>query len=303
MLEALLLVAGLVGVIAGAEIFFKAVLDAAARIRMPAFVLTALISGFELENLAAGIAASLEGLPGAAAGTFLGGTTFLTLGVAGLAGCILPLAGNVPGPALAWAALSPLGLAGTALDGVISRPDGALLLGWFGVVMVAIARTGRHLLAPEQGPTGKRPVARVVGGLALLSIGGEALAQGLRGVVALFGVPASLLGNTVVAASVEAEELGRVAVPARRGRSDGALGNVLGTAVHFIAFNAGVIALVRPIALGSVTLRLHLPVAAASVVLLCAILGLRCKIGRREGAFLLACYGAYLIAAVILAMA
>jgi len=36
--------------------------------------------GFELENLAAGIA-NAKGLPGAAAGTFLGGTTFLTLAV------------------------------------------------------------------------------------------------------------------------------------------------------------------------------------------------------------------------------
>jgi hypothetical protein len=38
---------------------------------------------------------------------------------------------------------------------------------------------------------------------------------------------------------VEAEELARVALPARQGRPDVALANVLGTVVHFVAFDAG----------------------------------------------------------------
>ena len=50
-------------------------------------MLTVLVSGFELENLAAGIALDLHKLPDAAAGTFLGGTTFLALGVAGALPC------------------------------------------------------------------------------------------------------------------------------------------------------------------------------------------------------------------------
>lgn len=68
-----------------------------------------------------------------------------------------------------------------------------------------------------------------------------------------------MLGNTVIAASVEVEEVARVALPAKRGRSDVALGNIIGTVAHFIAFNAGVIALVKPLELDNVTLHLHLP--------------------------------------------
>lgn len=52
-----------------------------------------------------------------------------------------------------------------------------------------------------------------------------------------------------IAASVEAEEVARVALPAERGRSDVALGNIIGTVAYFIAFNAGLIALVEPLAL------------------------------------------------------
>ena len=47
----------------------------------------------------------------------------------------------------------------------------------------------------------------------MLSAGGGVLAEGIRGVVDRLGVSQTLLGNTVVAASVEGEEVARVTVP------------------------------------------------------------------------------------------
>jgi Ca2+/Na+ antiporter len=85
-----LLATGLGLIIFGAEAFFAGLLGTARRIGVSTFFLTLLISGLEIENIAAGLAAHLAGFPGAAAGTFLGGTTFITLGVAGL-GAILVL--------------------------------------------------------------------------------------------------------------------------------------------------------------------------------------------------------------------
>jgi hypothetical protein len=85
-----LLVGGIVLVVAGAELFFEGLLTTAARLGVSAFALTALVSGFELENIAAGIAANVKGLENAAAGTFLGGTTFLAprRGARGLRRCL-----------------------------------------------------------------------------------------------------------------------------------------------------------------------------------------------------------------------
>ena len=80
----LLLAGGVAVVVAGAELFFDGLLATAARLRVSPFLLTVVISGLELENLAAGIAANAKGLPGAAAGTFLGGTTFLALAMGSL---------------------------------------------------------------------------------------------------------------------------------------------------------------------------------------------------------------------------
>lgn len=138
----------------------------------------------------------------------------------------------------------------------------------------------------------------LLAGLAVLTLGGELLGEGIRKAVSRFGISATLLGNTAVAASVEAEELARVALPARRGRPDVALANVLGTVVHFIAFNAGVIALVQPLPLDTATRHLHLPAALVATAVLCALLAIRGGLGRREGVVLLALYAAYLTLAV-----
>lgn len=287
-------------VVAGAELFFDGLLGAASRLGVSAFTLTVVVSGFELENLAAGIAADLKGLPDAAAGTFLGGTTFLALAVAGLAALAAPMRTELPRRALLWVALSPLPLLALALDGHLGRPEGALLAAWSGVVLWAIVRAGR-VFAPEELERRRHALLRVLGGLGILTAGGELLGEGIRRTVSDLGISQALLGNTAVAAAVEAEEVARVVTPARRGRSELALANVLGTIPHFCAFNAGLIALVRPLELGHETTSLHLPVAAAAPALLALLVAARGGLGRGEGVLLVAVYAAYVVAAIVVA--
>lgn len=304
MIDLLLLAAGIVVVVAGAELFFDGLLAVSSRLKTAPFVVTALISGFELENLAAGIAANAKDLPGAAAGTFLGGTTFLALGVTGLAAAVSPLKAKLPWRPVVAAGASPLALLLLSLDDSLSRMDGALLVMWFIVIMVVLAKTGREIVAEgndDDDEQKTRPILRLFGGLAALSIGGEILGEGIRGTVSRFGVSQTLFGNTVIAASVEAEEVARVVLPAKRGRSDVALGNIIGTVAHFIAFNAGVIALVKPLELDDVTLHLQLPVAAASVPVICLLFALRSRISRLEGIALLFVYAAYIGVAILAA--
>ena len=296
-----LLVGGVVLVVAGAELFFEGILGAAARLGVSAFALTVLVSGFELENLAAGIAAAVAGLDDAAAGTFLGGTTFLALAVTGFGALVGPLEARLPSAVLVWTATAPAPLLLVSLDGEISRVEGGLLLAWFVLAMTGLWRSGRDLLTTDVKPE-RRVLLRVVAGLAVLTLAGELLAEGIQRAVAHLGISEALLGNTAVAAGVEAEEIGRVAVPARRGRGDIGLGNVVGTIVHFAAFNAGVIALARPLELGSESLHLHLPVAAASPLVLVALLAWRGRIGRPAGGVLLGLYATYVATAVIVSV-
>jgi cation:H+ antiporter len=299
LLGLVLLLAGLALLVAGAELFVDGLLPTAARLRVSPYVLTVVLSGFELENLAAGIALDLRGLGNGAAGTFLGGTTFLALAVPGLAAVIAPLRVRIPLSALAWAAAAPLPLFALGLDGDLSRADGAVLVAWFVVALTGIARAGRGVLGEQPAKERRHPLARMLVGLALVAAAGELLGEGLRRVVRHFSVSATLLGNTAVAPAVELEEVGRVAVPTRRGRPDVALGNVLGTIAHFAALNAGVIALVRPIHFDRATRDLHLPIAGGSGLMLAALVAWRRGVGRGDGVGLLLLYAIYVVAAAV----
>ncbi|MFL5819828.1 MAG: sodium:calcium antiporter [Solirubrobacteraceae bacterium] len=291
---------GIALVVGGADLLVDGLLAVGSRLGISPFVLTVVLSGFELENLAAGIAANAKGLPGAAAGTVFGGVTFLALGVAGLGALIAPIQAELPRTFLLWTAVSPLPTVVLSLDGKLSRLDGAVLLAWFAVVVVGVARSGRDALRAEPRRRQRFSGLRLIGGLAVLTVGGDLLGESLRRVVSGLGVSATLLGNTAIAAGVEAEELGRVAVPTRRGQPELALGNIAGTIVHFIAFNAGVIALVKPVPLDHATRVLHMPVAAAATFVLCILLGTRSRLGRLEGGGLVAMYAVYVAAAISL---
>jgi cation:H+ antiporter len=291
-LGVVVLVVGTGLVVAAADAFVDGLLGVARSLKLAPFVLSVLVSGFETENLVAGIVADLRGLPDAAAGTFLGGITFLALGVAGLGGLIAPADVRLPARFALWTALAPLPLLAVAVDGRISRPEGALLVVWALVALVGLACSGGPPPAVEE-ERARHPASRLLGGLAVLSGGGWLLGEGLRATVQQLGVSQALLGNTALAATVEAEELARFTAPSRRGRPEIGFASVAGTLVHFAGLNAGVIALVKPLVLNGATTSYYLPAAAASPALLAALLLARRRLGRPEGASLAALYAAY----------
>jgi cation:H+ antiporter len=295
-----LFAAGIALVVAGAEAFVDGLLATARRYQLSAFFLTIVVSGLEIENIVGGLAANLAGFPGAAAGTFLGGTSFVALAIAGLGAVIAPLRATLPRQFLLVTGASGLPLALLARDRELSQLDGALLIAWFALGMALLFRStsGQFLTADDEGEAKRFPLLWLGAGLAVMSAGGELLGSGIQAIVVRFGLSPTLIGNTAIAALTEAEELGRVAVPTRRGRPDVAVANIGGTAFHFLSLNAGLIALVRPLPLDDVTMRIHLPVAVAAPLLFALIFGLRGGLGRAAGAILIALYVAYVAIAI-----
>ena len=143
------LVGGIVLVIWAADMLVDGLLGVGRALRIAPFVLTVALSGFETENLVAGIAANAKGLPGAAAGTFLGGVTFLAFAVAGLGGVIAPMRVALPPRFALWIAAAPLPLLVFAEDGHLSRVEGALLVAWWVVSLVGLAVSGQFLHTPQ----------------------------------------------------------------------------------------------------------------------------------------------------------
>src|SRR5438552_11670154 len=178
----LALLGGVVLVALAADAFVDGLLGVGRKLGVAPFILTVALSGFETENLAAGIAANAKGLPGAAAGTFLGGVTFLALAVAGLGGMIAPMTVELPPRFAVWTAAAPLPLLAFGLDGRLSRAEGGALVLWSILALIGLARSGRALLADKDGQPQRRPALRLLAGLGVLTGGGWLLGEGLRSV-------------------------------------------------------------------------------------------------------------------------
>jgi cation:H+ antiporter len=108
----------------------------------------------------------------------------------------------------------------------------------------------------------------------------------------------TVFGLLVVAAAVSFEEVVLEALPAFRGFPELSVGNALGTLVFLLTGSLGVIVLARPIDVPASVTSYHLP-ALALVVLLAGALLARGRLGRLEGALLVAAYAAYAFAAVV----
>jgi cation:H+ antiporter len=273
----------------------------AAAAGLSGLALSALVLGIDLEATAAGIAAALRGLPGTALGASVGAAIFLvTIGV-GLAALVFPFSVRTPRPVLAAAALATALAVALALDGHLTRVDGALLLAGFAALVGLLLSSRRGAGVPE--PSGRRPsrlALRLLAGLAGLVVGAELLVAGTRGVVDELDLSETLFGLLAVGAAVSFEEVVLELLPAYRGQPEISVGNALGTLVFLVTGSLGVIALVHPLTVPRAVSHYHLPALAAAVLLLLALL-LRGQMGRVEGAVLVAAYVAYAAGAVLVA--
>lgn len=120
----------------------------------------------------------------------------------------------------------------------------------------------------------------------LLALGADWLVRGAARLAVLAGIPPLVVGLTVVAVGTSAPEAMVTLGAALDGRSQVALGNVVGSNVFNILFILGIAALVAPIAVSSRLLRLDVPVMVG-LSLLVYLVALNGRIGLLEGSLLL----------------
>ena len=112
----------------GAEKLTEGILRASLAFGVTPFLIGYVLGGIDLENLAVGVVGTLESLPAVALGTVIGSATFLLTFAVGTTAVVAPLRTSTPRRLILVTLLSPLPFALLALDGVVSRLDGALLL-------------------------------------------------------------------------------------------------------------------------------------------------------------------------------
>lgn len=126
----------------------------------------------------------------------------------------------------------------------------------------------------------------ILGGLALLALGGEILVRGACSIALKLRVAPVVIGATIVAAGTSMPELVVSVAAAFRGSPDVAMGNVVGSNVYNIVLILGGAALVLPLAVQSVIVRRQWPVMMGAAVAL-HMLARDLELDRLEGAVLL----------------
>ena len=305
MIEIIIFVLGIALVVWGTERFVEGMIGSALVVGVSTFALGVVFGGFDAENLATGIAAGLKELPGISLGTIIGSGIFLLGAAVGITAILVPLEVRIPRKYIYLTLVSPLPMLALMLDGTLSRMDGLVLLLISLPLIGYIVRDSRHstfleedeefeevLEEREKKPSWYFPVLMLLG-LVIIISGAELLVRGARGIIQSFGISDTLLGMVFVAAAVSFEEVARMVVPAWKGRPEISMGNILGTVLFFVLFNAGIIALIAPLRVEQSVVYFHFPAMMLILAATSAFM-LRGRITRGNGIVLFCLYGAYL---------
>lgn len=137
-------------------------------------------------------------------------------------------------------------------------------------------------------------VALLVVGLTLLVWSADRLVFGSAALARNFGISPLVIGMTILAMGSSAPEMMVAATAALEGKTDTAVGNVLGSNIANIALILGITALIKPLSISSGILRRELPLMIVVTLLAGAILW-DSYLGFWEGVFLFVVFAAFLL--------
>ncbi|MDZ7682510.1 MAG: sodium:calcium antiporter [Fodinibius sp.] len=304
-LPLLVLVAGILLVVYFSEKLVEATVGTSLGFGVSTFLISVLFIGFDPENLGLGAVASYDGAAGIPIGTIIGSAMVAIALAFGITALIAPMKfRKVPMqiPLIQVAAVLLFGV--LSFDGMLSRIDGLILLAGYGAAvwyLIYLGRKGLHIRptgeAAEVLEEGKdfsrwQAAAQLAGSLVAIIVGSEFVIWAFKELTSGFGISETVFGITVLALLISVEEIARELPAALKGRPEITVGNVIGSVLAFFLFNAGVIALVRPVPISDEVFGFYLPLSLG-MVLFVTFLMIRKSIPRWAGAILVLGYVAF----------
>jgi len=132
-------------------------------------------------------------------------------------------------------------------------------------------------------------------GFVLLVVGADKFVAGASAAARKLGVPALIVGLTVVAFGTSAPELAVSVTAAMSGANEIAVGNVVGSNIFNLLVVAGLSAVLCPLALDRDILRRDWPLSMAAAAILTAMVAWNGDISRLEGLVLLALFAGLMV--------
>ena len=307
-LSILKLVIGFVLLVKGADLFVDGSSSVAKKFHIPTVVigLTIVAFGTSAPELAVSMSAALKGSNDIAIGNVVGSNIFNTLVVLGASAALTPIAvekgiikKDYPLSIFAAVLLAVLSL--DILFGadamVISRVDGIILLVCFAFFLystIKSALSGKTEVEEEEIkniPIWKSLLFIVIG-LAGIVFGGDLSVEGAKEIARFFGLSEALIGLTIVAFGTSLPELVTSVIAAKKGESDIAVGNVVGSNIFNIFLIIGASATILPMNVSS-SYVFDMAVLVATMVIPFVVIAKTKKVSRAQGLIMIAAYIAY----------
>lgn len=309
--NSLLVIAGLVLLIWGADRFVHGAASAARNLGVAPLLIGLTIVAFATSapEILVAVFASLKGQPGLAFGNAIG-SNIVNIGlVLGIVAIIRPIELRSATlrremPALLAVTLLTVSL---FLDSHLSRVDGLVMLTGLVIVMIWLARLGvrsspsdpiQQDFEAEIPKNVKMPNAIfwLAFGLVTLLLGAHLLVKGSISIAEYYQVSDVVIGILLVAFGTSLPELAVSLVSALKGEYGLAIGNIVGSNIFNLLAVIGVAATISPMGVQQSVLSLHIFVMVAFTLVLFAMTydyDGKSELSRIEGAALLAAFIAY----------
>ena len=317
----IILIAGFAALIKGADIFVDGSASLARNFRVPSLIigLTIVALGTSAPELAVSTAAAIQKSNEIALSNVIGSNTFNLLCVLGVCAVIhpVPVEPNILKRDYPVSIVSTVFVLITvgyeflyfrlpasdmnAIVGTVSRPVGILLISAFVVYIIyLILNAKKHPVQEETEKnisTGKCLLLIVIG-IAMIVCGGEAVVYSAKVLARTMGMSETLIGLTIVAVGTSLPELVTSIVAARKGQTELAVGNVIGSNIFNLMFILGISASINPVTVNLASVCDLIILLGVSVLTLFFSVSSR-RIGRPEGIVMLAIYISDVLFAVV----
>ena len=306
-LNIVFILVGIVLVLWGADKFTDGACGVARRWHVSELVigLTIVAMGTSLPELIVSLFSSIRGSGDMSVGNIVGSNIFNTLIIIGASAMVMKIGVTKQilyrDTALSFGAAILLFLLG--YDKQLTRLEGGILLAVFvGFLAMLFSAEMRNKGAEKEAeaetassaivPIWKLALFLLVGIGALVG-GGNLLVNGAAELARSLGVSEGVIGLTILAGGTSLPELATSLIASRKGSSDLALGNALGSNIFNITFVLGLCNLITPMNIPQISTVDWIFLIGCNIVLaVCAIT--RMRLVRAEGIVLLACYGLYM---------
>lgn len=308
-IDVLLLIAGLVLVVLGADALVDGSSGLARKAGISEFVIGLTIVGFgtSCPELVVSVTGAINGNADISVGNVVGSNIFNTLLILGLTAAVMPIAITEKNKKLDI----PLMVAATLVLillselGEISRLSGILLLILFvGYITVCFKTDSAQEVTGEDGNSifarisshTAGAIALIVAGLLALVAGGRLFVDSACTVARAMGVSDKFIAITILAAGTSLPELATSVVAAAKRKGQLALGNIIGSNIFNILLILGTSAIITPLSLAGMD-RVDMAVILLSSLLLplFAYTGRKNRLDRSEGLVMLAVFIGYYI--------